>query len=47
MKIVYKKDNPLLFKASVGELGKIMVYLKSVNLQELDSKVANSDDDEE
>jgi proliferating cell nuclear antigen PCNA len=45
MKIYYKKDSPLLFRTSVGELGKISVYIKSIDLQELDSKVADSDEE--
>ena len=46
IQIYTKKDNPLLFRSSVGNLGKISIYLKSKKLQEEESRsIQNEDDD--
>jgi hypothetical protein len=42
MQIYTKKDNPLLFRTTVGALGKISIYLKSRNLQEQESHAIES-----
>lgn len=42
MQIYTKKDNPLLFRTTVGSLGKISIYLKSKNLQEIESRAIES-----
>ena len=44
MQIYSMADKPLLFRCPVGNLGKISVYLKSKNLQEIDSKAVEDED---
>lgn len=44
MQIYPKNDNPLLFKSLVGNLGKISIYLKSKNLQEIDSRAVEEEE---
>lgn len=43
MQIYAKSGNPLLFRTTIGTLGKISVYLKSKNLQEVESYAQESD----
>lgn len=43
--IYTKNENPLLFKSQVGTLGHINIYLKSKNLQELESRTVEDNDD--
>lgn len=45
MQIYPKSDNPLLFRSTVGTLGKISIYLKSKSLQEVESRAVESGDD--
>lgn len=44
MQIFPKKDCPLLFRSTVGTLGKISIYLKSKNLQENESRAVEEED---
>jgi proliferating cell nuclear antigen PCNA len=44
MQIFPKNDNPLLFRTTVGTLGKISVYLKSKKLQENESRTVASEE---
>ena len=45
MQIYPKSDNPLLFRCPIGTLGKISIYLKSKNLQEVESRAIESEDE--
>ena len=45
MQIYPKSENPLLFRCPIGSLGKISIYLKSKNLQEIESRAIETDDD--
>ncbi len=45
MQIYPKKDNPLLFRSTVGSLGKISIYLKSKSLQEIESRTVENVED--
>jgi hypothetical protein len=45
MQIYPKSDNPLLFRCPIGTLGKISIYLKSKNLQEVESRAIETDDE--
>jgi proliferating cell nuclear antigen PCNA len=45
MQIYPKSDNPLLFRCPIGTLGKISIYLKSKNLQEVESRAVESEDE--
>ena len=47
MQIYPKKGLPLMFKSSVGSLGKISVYIKSKDLIENEQCVLDSDDDDD
>lgn len=38
MQIFPKKDNPLLFKSNVGQIGQISIFIKSKELQERDNE---------
>jgi len=42
MQIYPKKELPLLFRATIGSLGKISIYLKSKNHQEVESHIQES-----
>lgn len=42
-----KKGKPLLFKSSIGSLGKISIYIKSKDLIEKENSVLESDDEED
>ena len=46
MQIYPKTDNPLLFRSFVGNLGKISIYLKSKNLQEIESHAVEEETDD-
>jgi proliferating cell nuclear antigen PCNA len=45
IQIYPKNENPLLFRSTVGSLGKISIYLKSKNLQEVESRAVESEDE--
>ena len=45
IQIYPKNDNPLLFRSTIGNLGKISIYLKSKNIQEVESKAVESEDE--
>lgn len=45
MQIYPKSENPLLFRCPIGTLGKISIYLKSKNLQEVESRAIETDDE--
>lgn len=45
IQIYTKNGNPLLIKSDVGSLGYISIYLKSKNLQQMESQQVESDDD--
>jgi hypothetical protein len=45
MQIYPKSENPLLFRCPIGTLGKISIYLKSKNLQEVESRAIESEDE--
>jgi proliferating cell nuclear antigen PCNA len=45
MQIYPKKGKPLLFKSSIGSLGKISIYIKSKDLIERENNMIDSDDD--
>jgi proliferating cell nuclear antigen len=47
MYIYTQNGSPLLFKSSVGSLGKISIYIKSKDLLEKENNVYNSDEEEE
>ena len=47
MHIYTQNGSPLLFKSSVGSLGKISIYIKSKDLLEKENNVYNSEEDEE
>lgn len=42
MQIYPKNDNPLLFRSTIGSIGKISIYLKSKSLQEVESRAVES-----
>ena len=44
MQIYPKRDNPLLFRAQIGTLGKISIYIKSKGLQEAESRSIENGD---
>lgn len=44
MQIYSKTSNPLLFKSSIGTLGKISIYLKSKSLQDIESRSTDKDE---
>lgn len=45
---IYPKDGlPLLFRSSIGSLGRISIYIKSKDLIEKESRVLDSDDEED
>jgi proliferating cell nuclear antigen PCNA len=46
MQIYPKKGKPLLFKSSIGSLGKISIYIKSKDLIEKENNILESDDDD-
>lgn len=46
IQIYHKKGKPLLFKSSIGSLGKISIYIKSKDLIEKENSVLESDDDD-
>lgn len=45
MQIYTKSENPLLFRCAIGSLGKISIYLKSKNLQEVESHIVENDNE--
>lgn len=45
MQIYPKSNNPLLFRSTVGSIGKISIYLKSKSLQDVESRAVESDDE--
>lgn len=45
MKIYRSTGNPLLFKSNIGTLGEISIYVKSKNLQEIESKTIEADEE--
>lgn len=45
IQIYPKSENPLLFRSTVGSLGKISIYLKSKSLQEIESRAIESNDE--
>lgn len=45
MQIYPKNENPLMFRSTVGSLGKISIYLKSKNMQEIESKAVESSEE--
>ena len=47
MQIYPKQGKPLLFKSSIGSLGKISIYIKSKDLIEKENSVLESDDDDD
>jgi proliferating cell nuclear antigen PCNA len=47
MQIYPKKGKPLLFKSSIGSLGKISIYIKSKDLIEKENNILESDDDDD
>jgi len=44
MQIYPKSENPLLFRSTVGSLGKISIYLKSKSIQEAESRSVETDE---
>jgi proliferating cell nuclear antigen PCNA len=46
MQIYPKKGKPLLFKSSIGSLGKISIYIKSKDLIQKENNIIESDDDD-
>ena len=47
IQIYPKKGKPLLFKSSIGSLGKISIYIKSKDLIENENCILDSDDDDD
>lgn len=45
MQIYPKSENPLLFRCPIGSLGKISIYLKSKNLQEIESRTVEPEEE--
>jgi len=45
MQIYPRTENPLLFRTAVGTLGKLSIYIKSKNLQEIESHAVENDND--
>ena len=45
IQIYPKKGKPLLFKSTIGSLGKISIYIKSKDLIENENNILESDDD--
>jgi proliferating cell nuclear antigen PCNA len=45
LQIYPKSDNPLLFRSTVGSLGKISIYIKSKSLQEVESRAVESNEE--
>jgi len=43
IQIYPKGDNPLLFRSQIGSLGKVSIYLKSKNLQEIESRAVEAE----
>ncbi len=47
IQIYPKNENPLLFRSTVGSLGKISIYIKSKSMQEVESHAVEDGEDDE